>query len=131
MDNSMNALEEIKNATLELLDPCPKWASEMISRIMLLEIETGTIKNPAEDPTREKWTTAQLDELSKMASRMDQQGYQDLAKEVEVLFARVVRGLIEEGHSPDDIAAFVNRRIPTGCRLPYCNADEVRDALTH
>lgn len=115
----------------EMTDGCPLWASEMINKIMLLEIEAGTIKNPAENQNAEKWTTAQLDDLAKMANRMDHQGYLDLSNEVEALFTRVARGLVEEGHSHEVIAQMINGRIPTGCRLSYCSADEVRDAIQH
>lgn len=110
-------------------DSCPAWASEMIHKIMLLEVETGTIKNPVDASKEEKWTTAELDELTKMASRMDANSYEDTSAEIEGLFSRIAKGLTSEGFDPETIAAMVNCRIPTGCRLPYCNAEEVRDAL--
>jgi len=110
-------------------DACPDWASDMIQKIMLLEVESGTIKNPMEVGGETKWTTAQLEDLAKMASRMDTNSYQDLSAEVEALFSRVAKGLFSEGHSPTTISEMVNRRIPTGCRLPYCSPQEVEDAL--
>ena len=115
--------------TTTISDACPEWAASMIAKILLLEVEAGTIKNPSESLESGQWSSSQIDDLSKMASRMDNQGYQDLADEVESLFVRVARGLVSEGHSPDAISEMVNRRIPTGCRLPYCSAAEVRDAL--
>ncbi len=120
-------LAEIK-ATLN--DGCPSWASEMISTITVLEVEAGTIKNPTEQTSTNGWSTAQLDDLAKVAGRMDDQGRQELADEVETLFGKVSRGLTAEGHNPDAIAAMINARVPTGCRLPYCSAAEVRDALS-
>lgn len=131
MNTSQSELETNGNVPAQIKDGCPAWASEMIHKIMLLEIEAGTIKNPAETQSTEKWTTAQLEELAKMANRMDHQGYQELANGVEALFTRIARGLVSEGHTPEAIAQMVNIRIPTGCRLPYCSADEVRDALQH
>lgn len=111
-------------------DGCPDWAAELIAKILVMEVEAGTIKNPNEATKAEGWSTAQLADLTKVAERMDNQGLQDLSEEVEALFGRLSRGLVSEGHTPDVIAAMVNVRIPTGCRLPYCSADEVRDALS-
>jgi hypothetical protein len=111
-------------------DGCPDWAHEVISTILVLEVEAGTIKNPAENAATNGWSTANLEDLTKVASRLDDQEREALANKVEALFGRLARGLATEGHSPDVIAAMINARIPTGCNLPYCNGDEVRGALS-
>lgn len=117
-------------ATLPVLvDGCPPWASEMIAKILVLEVESGTIKNPAAKADAAEWSTTELAALLKTANRMDDDDLRDVAAEVETLFARVARGLSSEGFSPETIADMVNARIPTGCRLAYCNPGEVRDAL--
>ena len=110
-------------------DGCPEWASELISRILVLEVEAGTIKNPNENTAANGWSTANLDDLAKVAGQMDKQAKDDISEEVETLFGKVARGLTSEGQSPEVISAMINARIPTGCRLSYCSASEVRDAL--
>ena len=111
-------------------DGCPEWANEVISTILVLEVEAGTIKNPAENAATNGWSTANLDDLTKVASRLDDQEHEALANKVEALFGRLARGLTTEGFNPDTVASMINARIPTGCNLPYCNGDEVRAALS-
>lgn len=112
-------------------DGCPVWASELIAKILVLEVEAGTIKSPNSDKHMEGWSTSQVDELMKAASRLDetdQTMVENPSSSVETLFSKVTRGLKREGLSDVEIAAMINARIPTGCRLPYCSADEVRAA---
>jgi hypothetical protein len=110
-------------------DRCPSWAAEIIHKIMLLEVESGTIKNPVEQNSSQKWSTAQLDDLARLANRLDQDQYSNITAEVEVLFVKLSRGLAGHGFSAVEITTMINSRIPTGCRLPYCNADEVLAAI--
>jgi hypothetical protein len=111
-------------------DNCPEWATTIIARILVLEIEAGTIKNPANAERESAWATSSLDELSKVAAKLDRDDLQDLSQEVEALFERLTRGLVSEGFSPESVAGLINARIPTGCRLPYCNAAEVAAATS-
>jgi hypothetical protein len=123
-------MKELTNSTIS--DACPAWATELIAKILVLEVEVGTIKSPGDKTQLSHWSTTQVDELMKVASRLDQSNNSDTADisaTIEGLFAKVVRGLNREGHSTSVIAAMINARIPTGCRLPYCNADEVQAAL--
>ena len=113
-----------------LSDGCPDWANEVISTILVLEVEAGTIKNPAESGATSAWSTANLDDLTKIAGRLDDQEQEAIANKVDALFGRLARGLTTEGLSPDIIAAMINARIPTGCNLHYCNGDEVRGAVS-
>lgn len=115
-------------------DGCPTWAADMIAKILLLEVEAGTIKNISESAAREGWSTTKVDELMKIAAKLDKNEsnastQKDISAEVEAIFSKVTRGLAREGHPPETIAAMINTRIPTGCRLPYCNAEEVQAAL--
>ena len=113
-------------------DGCPAWASEMIAKILVLEVEVGTIKSPGDQKNLGDWSTTQVDELMKTAARLDRSNAsatEDLSATIESLFEKVVRGLNRDGHSTSVIADMINARIPTGCRLPYCNAEEVQAAL--
>jgi hypothetical protein len=112
------------------VDGCPAWASDMIAKIMVLEVEAGSIKNPNESLSQNGWSTANLEDLAKAAGRLDDDGHQIISEEVEALFRRVVSGLVSESFSFDVIADMMNVRIPTGCRLSYCSAEEVRDAVS-
>lgn len=114
-----------ETANNKLNDGCPDWAVEAIRKIYLLEIEAGSIKNPETS----QWTTATQDELLKLAGGLDDSLGVDLEQETATLFERVVRGLTSEDYDPDEIAAMVNARIPTGCNLKYCNASEVLAAM--
>ncbi len=111
-------------------DHCPDWAKTVIARILVLEIETGTIKNPSTHETDSAWSTSSLEQLSKAAAKLDREDLQDLNQEVETLFERLAKGLTAEGFDPSAIAAMVNTRIPTGCRLAYCSAAEVLSAIS-
>jgi hypothetical protein len=132
MSTSQTDLETGESSPTMLADGCPDWASELISKILVLEVEAGTIKNPAEQSktTSTGWSSAQLDDLTKVAERMDKDGLQDISEEVEAIFGRIARGLLGEGFQAEMIATMINARIPTGCRLAYCSAEEVRDALS-
>ena len=124
MDNELDASTNVPT------DGCPAWATEVIATILVLEVEAGTIKNPSENTASKVWSTANLDDLTKIAGRLDDQERETLANKVEALFGRLSRGLTSEGFSPDAVAAMINTRIPTGCNLPYCNATEVRASLS-
>ena len=108
-----------------IVDGCPDWAVDLIRKIYLLEVEAGSIKNPKS----EEWATTTQDQLLKLAGRMDDSLGVDLEQETATLFERVTRGLSSEDFTPDEIAAMINARIPTGCNLKYCSASEVLAAL--
>ena len=113
-------------------DNCPDWAKELITKIYVLEVEAGTIKTPSESADSPVWSTAKIEELLKAANGLDNsstEAVNNLSDEIEIIFTKIVRGLAREGHSPMTIATMINIRIPTGCRLPYCSASEVEEAL--
>lgn len=99
-------------------DLCPKWAALLIEQLCALEVRLGNVR-PAGD-----WKQANLEDVMKrMAEGAD--AFDDSV--VEALFRKIATGLVGDGFSEAEIAAFVNARIPSG-RLPYCNAAEVREA---
>jgi len=90
-------MDEILKAP-QLNDGCPAWAAEMIAKILVLEVEAGTIKSPRSDQDLESWSTSQVDDLMKAASRLDETSQpmaEDLSLTVETLFTRVTRGAEE------------------------------------
>lgn len=121
-----------ENGNTPISDNCPAWASEIITKILLLEVEAGTINSPGEKTSDLNWSSAKIDDLMKIATRLDSSRANtsgDVTAEIEALFLKVARGLAQEGHSAVSIANMINTRIPTGCRLPYCDASEVETAL--
>lgn len=121
-----------ENGNTPISDNCPDWASEIIAKILILEVEAGTINSPGEKASDLNWSSAKIDDLMKIATRLDSSRTNtsgDLTAEIEALFLKVARGLAQEGHSAITIAAMINNRIPTGCRLPYCDVSEVATAL--
>lgn len=131
MTTSQNERDE-SGANLGIpADGCPAWATDMIAKIMVLEVEAGSIKNPNEGLSQNGWSTSNLEDLAKAAGRLDDDGHQIISEEVEALFRRVVSGLVSESFNFDAIADMINVRIPTGCRLSYCSSEEVRDAVSN
>lgn len=100
----------------------PEWVRPALARILELEIRLGNITPD------EKWQTADADDLFDRASGMAEQDDFDESV-VESLFRKVCRALRDEGHTPDEIAAYINSQIRTGSRLKYCDGSEVSDAL--
>jgi hypothetical protein len=127
IENNVNLSSESRM----LADQCPAWAIPMIQRILVLEVELGTIKNPALGSDDPNWSTASLENLTKVASRLDRERLDNIEEEVQALFGRISRGLAGEGHSHTEIAHMINSRVPTGCNLPYCNAQEVAEACSN
>jgi hypothetical protein len=103
-------------------DKCPRWADELIVRIKELELELGNI-------TPEGGKDWQVSNVEDLYHRTGSDTGQADEGTVETLFQQVARGLSKEGFGPEDIAAMINSRVPSGGRLPYCNAAEVRAAL--
>lgn len=112
MDRTPTSQENIK-------DRCPTWAVALIARIRDIEIEAGNINPPGGD-----WAQRRLEEIQERAY-VEHEGKDD----AEELFVELSRRLSSEGFSPAEIAGFVNARILSGGRLPYCSAAEVSEAL--
>jgi hypothetical protein len=110
-------------------DLCPDWAHALLARLLVLEIETGTIQNPTSLDENASWSSASLEQLTKASAKLDREDLSDLSLEIEAIFTRLARGLASVGFSNEAIAAMINTRIPTGCRLPYCNAEEIAQAI--
>ena len=99
---------------------CPSWADALVQRITELEVQLGNL-NP-DGP-------CQVSNVAEVYKRLDSEDTALTAEAVDALFARVCRGLSEEGFAAGDIAAAINTRIPSG-RVPYCNESEVTEALS-
>ena len=99
---------------------CPKWAVGLIRQMAALEIKLGHITN------ENNWLGGDLDEL--IARTAADFGTTDEAA-VEALFRKICRGLVGEGFEAGAIAGFINARVAVRMKLPYCDANEVRDAL--
>ncbi|MCX6127127.1 MAG: hypothetical protein NTV34_20585 [Proteobacteria bacterium] len=108
-------------STQVILDRCPDWANDLIRKIYLLEIETGSISNPKQG----QWNTQTQDDLMKIARKLEGTAGTDAEDEADALFGRVAKGLISENFSSEEIAKMINDRIPTGSRLLYCSPSEV------
>mgnify|MGYP006285660201 CR=1 FL=1 len=105
-------------------DKCPRWASDLIVRIRDLEVQLGNIR----PDNSEAW---QVQHVTDVFNRLeDPDSSAVFADLVESLFVKVARGLREEGFVSDQIATFINSRIPSG-KLSYCNRSEVEAALLH
>lgn len=121
MTESKNTKETVREtAVLQLKGP--EWIRPALARILELEIRLGNII------AEEKWQTADADELFERAAGMAEQDDFDESV-VESLFRKVCRALRDEGHSPEEIAAYINTHIKTGSKLKYCDGTEVADAL--
>ncbi len=110
-----------QQTSVEPQDHCPSWASALIAKIRALEIHLGNIRPASE----EAWQVANVQEVLSRMQAEETAVHNDL---VDGLFAKLSRLLAEAGYEPDQIAAFINSRMPSG-RLPYCSSGEVVDAL--
>jgi hypothetical protein len=105
-----------------IADKCPRWASDLIIRIRDLEVQLGNIR----PDSSEAW---QVNHVTDVFNRLeDPDSSAVFADLVESLFAKVTRGLKDEGFASDEIATFINSRIPSG-KLSYCNRSEVEAAF--
>lgn len=117
---------ETPNDKSRLSDGCPQWADKLIRQIRALEIQLGNIQPETEDPN---WSASMIEKVYGRAFgdaddvRIDEEA-------IEILFNKVASSLVEAGHDPETIARFINGRITPEGRLPYCNAAEVRAALS-
>jgi len=103
-------------------DHCPRWATELIIRIRDLEVQLGNIRPDNSEAWQVKHVT---DVFSRLEDPDSSAVFADL---VESLFVKVSRGLKDEGFASDEIATFINSRIPSG-KLSYCNRSEVEAAI--
>jgi hypothetical protein len=106
-------------------DACPSWADQLIKEMLVVEVRLGNIQ-PL-DGTGEDWQTADLDKLQQRLDPEDGENVDEAT--AESLFRRIVIGLKQEGHDAARIATFINARMAGKSRLPYCDANDVEDAL--
>lgn len=112
--------------TDKIQDACPSWADKLLRQIHELELKLGNIMDP-----KESWAGGDLSELEERVFGGNDPDAELAAAEatVEALFRRVATGLTGEGFEAPVIADFINARVGSGGRLPYCNAQEVVAAV--
>ena len=100
--------------------PCPKWAIEMIEHLRQMEILLGNL------PKEKEWSSQMVDNVFQRSFAV--QG-QTLSEETaQIVFAKIVKGLHQEGYSTDAITTWLNERLSHG-RLKYCDRSEVEECL--
>jgi hypothetical protein len=106
----------------------PDWAQRLLQEIYLLELEAGNI---IKSESKEQWSTMQGDQLVSMAKRLDEGKSlrDDHTDTIENNLKRITVKLHAEGFTLSDIATMINRGIPTGSRLQYCDAEELSQYL--
>jgi hypothetical protein len=108
----------------KISDNCPDWAAELINEIVAIEIELGNIIKETD------WAQIPGESLVKRTFG-DASTYQELEERVEILFQKLSKALTKDGFDPEAIATFINVRATSqSSRLPYCNADEVTQAIS-
>lgn len=107
---------------------CPTWAQRLLHEVYLLELDAGHIQNPSQE---ERWNTTSGADLLRMAERLDAgKNLRDSNEDtIESNLKRVTQGLNAEGLELDEIADLVNALIPTGQKLKYCDASELKQYL--
>lgn len=107
----------------------PDWAKSLGKSLFDLEVKIGTIKTIKADA---KYHSVIAEaELAALSEQNKTKKLATLADDwtPELLFEKLVLGLRKEGFSAEQIAEIVNQMVPTGCNLPYCNAEEVDDVI--
>ena len=120
MDKELKSKEKLDQAKAS---GAPSWAVELLTRLRDLEIRLGNI-TPEGD-----WQESRLSSLHERLYGASAGEGDDLELNVELLFKKVAQGLAEAGYTPAATADLINALVPSGGRLPYCNAAEVAEAL--
>lgn len=102
-------------------DGCPDWAARKLAQLCEMEIRLGNVHHESE------WHTRDMGPLTGAQEGASGEVTEAMA---EAVFRKIARELHEAGYSPETIASFANARIGTDQRLPYCDASEVREALS-
>ena len=103
-------------------DRCPEWAAEMIDQLRQVEILLGNL--PKVGATWQSDFAAKLIQRSVLAT----DEVFDEAK-ADLVFNRIVNKLSDEDYTVTEIVGFINLRLAYEQGPPYCDADEVIEAL--
>lgn len=100
----------------------PNWALKKLEALRDLEIRSG---NLVDDQTVAGFHSQLTDRLtSAVASSADDSIL------AESIFGEICRGLVSEGFSVDQVVRFINSRLKSNGKLPYCDASEVQSSLS-
>ncbi len=111
------------------IDACPKWAEELILKIRAMEVQLGNVRPGMGKKGGDDWKSQDLGKLMARLTAEDGDDLKAVEAAAEALFAKIAKGLSEEGFTPEEIAQFVNARVAPESRLPYCDTREVMEAL--
>ena len=101
---------------------CPEWAEQMIECLRLLEVHLGHI------PNKSDWQDQNIKDLANKIFKEEYQFVND--KNVQILFAKIVKKLSEQGFTCLQITHFINRRIYLESGPSYCSEEEVSEVLS-
>ena len=100
---------------------CPQWASKKIEQLREIEVRSG---NLVDEQTVEGFHSQLTDRLSTaIESSMDD------SLLAEAIFGEICRGLVADGFEILQIVGFINTRLKSNGKLPYCDAQEVQTSL--
>lgn len=102
-------------------DKCPKWADEMIVNLFQIEQYLGNI------PSNEGWRSNYVEEIQVKASNEKKSGFKE--SDAEMVFGRIVKGLVDEQFNPEEILQFINARVGYEGGPKYCTLEEVKEAI--
>lgn len=100
---------------------CPDWAETMLSQLLSLEVKLG---NLPDDP---KWQTRSGSDLLRSLESDDLIQVSD--EIVDTTFCEIVRKLVAEDFTVRSIVNIINARVGYEGGPPYCNEEEVKEAL--
>lgn len=103
-------------------DNCPSWAHEQLVKLKSLEISLGHI--PPHSAFNSQVVSEALDRLfaDDYFDNMDEAA-------TEILFAKIVKNLIKEGFTAENIVKIINARVGYPGGPPYCDVSHIEEAL--
>lgn len=103
-----------------ITDSCPKWAIETIEQLRQVEIYLGNI------PKALAWESSHLADVMKRTFNKDEAVFSE--EKADLIFRKIVKGLLQDGFTSHEIAEFVNSRIGYQGGPRYCNSQDVEEA---
>ena len=100
---------------------CPMWAEEQIEYLRKVEVFRGTV------PDAPNWQDETLKSIASRVTSEEAQVFDD--DKLDFLFKKIVTKLHESGFTAAEIAGFINERVKLPYGPPYCNEEEIREAL--
>ena len=116
-----NAAEDEFQEQRAIDDACPDWAVTMIDQLRQIEIILGNV------PKAIEWKSSLLKNVNKKVFAENEGPISEY--HAELMFTKIVKGLVEEQFSISEISTFINVRIGYKGGPKYCNENEVSRAL--